>query len=345
MHAAVWTIGLFMIGIVGYGFYSGNRMNTVDAPLVQAAMKIKIEAATTNLVLEGLMDGGFVGGFESLWNPLDLAFLNFRSIIDQSKKRKTILPFQAGTVDTADVEKLELALSEFKNKAEKRFAGKRISLFDREEDRIYRLSFKNLIVYLDQLEGSLRKLMSRNLRLFRYSQAIMIVLCLLLTSLAGIMFQRFERQRARAHDSLEYVNRQLADEIVERRRSESAVRASEERFRQLAENIMDLFWLEDVRGDRQIVYVSPTFESWWGRKPEDVYKDREVFWQIVHPQDRERVMQAYRDFTDDIHEFDSRFRIVLPDGSLRWVRSRGFPVRNGQGRIYRVAGLAQDITE
>jgi hypothetical protein len=107
MHLVIWTLGLFMVCIVGYGFYSGDRINTVDAPLVQAAMKIKLEASTTNLVLEGILGDGFVGGFEPVWKPLDRAFLNFRSIFNESKKRKTMLPFQANTLDSADIDKLE----------------------------------------------------------------------------------------------------------------------------------------------------------------------------------------------------------------------------------------------
>ena len=239
MHLVIWTLGLFMVCIVGYGFYSGDRINTVDAPLVQAAMKIKLEASTTNLVLEGILGDGFVGGLEPVWKPLDRAFLNFRSIFNESKKRKTMLPFQANTLDSADIDKLESKLSEFKDNARKRFEGKRISLLDEDVDRIYRLAFKNLTGDLNKLEEKLRELMSKNLRLFRYSQTIMVILCVLLTLLAGIMFQRFERRQERAYRSLQDANEQLEKEIAERERSEKAVRASEERYRQIVKELKD----------------------------------------------------------------------------------------------------------
>lgn len=240
MHLIIWALGFFMVCIVGYGFYSGDRINTVDAPLVQAAMKIKLEASTTNLVLEGILGGGFVGGFEPVLNPLDRAFLNFRSLFDESKKRTTMLPFQANTLDSGDIDALESKLSEFKESARKRFEGKRISILDEDVDRIYRRAFKNLVGDLDKLEEKLRELMTKNLRLFRYSQTIMVILCVLLTLLAGIMFQRFERRQERAYRSLHYANEQLEREIAERERSEKAVRASELRYRQLVKELKDL---------------------------------------------------------------------------------------------------------
>jgi signal transduction histidine kinase len=106
-------------------------------------------------------------------------------------------------------------------------------------DRIYRLAFKNLTNDLNKLEEKLRELMSKNLRLFRYSQTIMVILCVLLTLLAGIMFQRFERRQERAYRSLQHANEQLEKEIAERERSEKAVRASELRYRQLVEELKD----------------------------------------------------------------------------------------------------------
>lgn len=344
MHVAISLIGLFIICIVGYGFYAGDRINTVDASMVRAAMKIKLEASTTNLVIEGLLGDGFVADFEPIWEPLDSAFRNFRSIFDESKKRITVLPFQADTVDSDDIENLLSKLSIFKDKARKRFANKRISFLDEEVDRIYRRAFKDLLKDLDTLENSLRRLMSNNLLFFRYSQTAMLALCILMTILAALMFQRFQSARAKAYFSLQKANEQLENEGKERERSAKALRASEERFRQLAENIMDVFWLEDVREPQEIVYVSPTFELWWGRKPNDVYNDNSIFWHIVHHEDRQRVLQSYRNFIRDAGQFDSKFRIVLPDNSIRWIRSRGFPIRDNGGKMYRVAGLAQDIS-
>jgi len=344
MHLLILTIGLVLIGIVGYGFYSGDRINSVDAALVRSAMKIKLEAATTNLVIEGLLGEGLGADFEPVWAPLDAALRDFRAVLDESRRRRAVLPFRTAAVDQADIESLARRLSAFKEKAAERFANRRISLLDEEADRVYRQAYKDLAGDLNALEDRLRRVMSGNLALFRTSQVAMIVLCILLTVLAAILFQRFAGQRARAYAALQTANERLENEIADRRRSEEAVRASEERFRQLAENIMDVFWLEDVGETNKIVYVSPAFEQWSGRKPAEACADGRIFWQIVHPDDRERVILSYRKFTGGAGEFDAGYRIVRPDGSTRWVRSRGFPIRDAGGKMHRVAGLAQDIT-
>ena len=233
------TIGLVVIGIVGYGFHSGDRLNTVDASLVRSAMKIKLEAFTTNLVFEGLVAEGLATDFESVWAPMDAAMGDFRSVANENKKRGALLPFRSARVDDADIEDLERKLLAFKEKAAERFTNRRISLLDDEADRDYRLAFKDLVGHMEALEGRLRRRMSMNLTLFRYSQTAMIVVCVLLTVLASILLQRFSDQQSKSYAALQAANQQLENEIVERRRSEEAVRASEERFRLLVEELKD----------------------------------------------------------------------------------------------------------
>ena len=223
MHLKIFFLGLFITGIVGYGFYSGDRINTVDASLVRAAMKVKLEASTTNLVVEGLLNDGFAGDFEPIWQPLDSAFQNFKSIYDQSTKRKAILPFQASAVDPNDIENLSAKLSLFKDKARKRFTDKRISFLDEEVDKIYRLAFKDFLKELENLEEKLRRIMTNNLLFFKYSQTAMLGLCILITILAALMFQRFENARTKAYLSLQKANEQLETEITERKQAEEAL--------------------------------------------------------------------------------------------------------------------------
>ncbi len=137
-------------------------------------------------------------------------------------------------------------------------------------------------------------------------------------------------------------NEMLQAEINERRRVEEELRSSEERFRQLAENINEVFWMSD-RSENQILYVSPAYERVWGRPREHLYQRPASFLDGVHPEDRERVIafleKQFREESDD------QCRIVQPDGSLRWIRARAFPIRDELGEVYRVAGIAEDITE
>jgi len=132
----------------------------------------------------------------------------------------------------------------------------------------------------------------------------------------------------------------VAIDITARKEMESALRESELRFRQLAENVPAVFWLGEIDPPRAI-YVSPGFERIFGRSPESHYADPTAFFEAVHPEDRGRLRRAQARLTNG--GWDLEFRIVHPDGSVRWVHDRAFPVRE-PGSPGRVAGITADVT-
>jgi PAS domain S-box-containing protein len=132
-------------------------------------------------------------------------------------------------------------------------------------------------------------------------------------------------------------------DITERKQGQEAVRDSEERFRQLAENIREVFWMSDLEKTR-IIYVSPGYQQIWGRSCESLYSAPRSWLEAIHPEDRTRVLSAA--LTKQVAgEYNEEYRIVRPDGSIRWIHDRAFPVRDASGKIYRVTGIAEDITE
>ena len=135
----------------------------------------------------------------------------------------------------------------------------------------------------------------------------------------------------------------LQIEVSERRRAQEALLESEGRFRQLAENIREVFWLTDA-SKNQMLYVSPAYEEIWGRSVIGVYGQPQDWIEAIHPDDRARVREAAH-AKQTRGDYDEEYRIVRPDGSVRWIRDRAFPVREVDGTVVRVAGVAEDITE
>ena len=133
-------------------------------------------------------------------------------------------------------------------------------------------------------------------------------------------------------------------DITERKRMEVSLRQSEEKFRQLANNVSDVFWITSP-DLRQIHYVNPAYERIWGRTMASLYADPDQRRTGIVPDDRERVGSVFSTLVSGAAEVSAEYRVARPDGTIRWVHDRGFQVRDAGGRIVRLAGIASDITE
>lgn len=128
------------------------------------------------------------------------------------------------------------------------------------------------------------------------------------------------------------------------RDEEQALVESEQRFRQLAENIDDVFWLTDWPGGR-VVYVSPAFERVWGIPASALDKDPMLWREYVLEEYRVEIDEAFERAVKGAGAYEATFRIRRDDGEERWIHERGFTVSDGTGRVVRVAGIASDVTE
>ena len=151
------------------------------------------------------------------------------------------------------------------------------------------------------------------------------------------MFPVLNSEGALSHVVCQWVD------ITERREAEEALRESEARLRQVAETIEDVFWITTWE-DHRTVFASPAYEKIWGRTRRQLYENPADWADAIHPEDRGRAWERFLGLEHD-QAYDEEYRIVRPDGTVRWVRDRGFPVRSEAGAVERVVGVAQDITE
>lgn len=138
---------------------------------------------------------------------------------------------------------------------------------------------------------------------------------------------------------------QEAEQRRQRRQAESSLRESEERFRQLAEHSSEGFWFVALHPQR-ILYVSPAVEKIWGLPATSFYEDPRVGLAAIHSDDQTRVLQAWEAcLQGQSPRFEAEYRVLRPDGSVRWVLDHGTPILHEAGGIVRVSGVARDISE
>lgn len=180
-----------------------------------------------------------------------------------------------------------------------------------------------------------------------------VVLKLVAVRAAGELERRQVEQALRdAHDELEVrVKERTADlgrtveilmqEVRDRLAAEKMLKTSEERFRLIAETVQDVFWIS-TPGMEKMLYISPAYEEIWGRSRESLYEHPESFMEAIHPEDRARMIAGQAHNADG--QWDFEYRIVRPDGTILWVRDRGYPICDEQGKLTGMAGTATDIT-
>ena len=135
----------------------------------------------------------------------------------------------------------------------------------------------------------------------------------------------------------------LQSEIEKHKETTELLEEAVQLFRQVTENITDVFWATDA-AKQHVEYVSPAFEQLWGEACETLQASPGTWLQGIHPDDRSRITDAILT-KQAAGRYDEEYRVLRPDGSLRWVHDRAFPVKNERGAVFRIVGIAEDITE
>jgi len=130
-------------------------------------------------------------------------------------------------------------------------------------------------------------------------------------------------------------------DVTERTRAELSLRQSEERFQQMANNIAEIFWRMDAR-TQEITYVNPAYTTVTGRSVESLRDSPSAYQELIHPEDRIRILSRIRDLPSS-GTLDEEFRFIRADGEVRWAWAKGVPVP-ADGEVRWLVGTAQDIT-
>src|SRR6267154_153783 len=139
------------------------------------------------------------------------------------------------------------------------------------------------------------------------------------------------------------MNQGIGRDVTDRRKAQEALADFFFNDRAPTENITEVFWLTDP-SKSEMLYISPAYEKIWGRSCQALYASPRDWIDAIHPEDRQRVLEAAV-AKQARGDYDEEYRIVRPDGSIRWIRDRAFPVPDPEGRPYRIAGVAEDVTE
>ncbi|GFO58653.1 hypothetical protein GMST_09780 [Geomonas silvestris] len=133
----------------------------------------------------------------------------------------------------------------------------------------------------------------------------------------------------------------VARDVCDRKKAEESLRKSEEQFRQMAETVEEVFWLTSPRGE--LLYLSPAFERIWRRSTAEIFQDPLLCLTATHPDDVPQLTR-YHDRLRAGEAATIKYRILRPDGSVRWISDRGYPRKDGKGEVQYIAGVAFDST-
>ncbi len=136
----------------------------------------------------------------------------------------------------------------------------------------------------------------------------------------------------------------VIQDITEENQSREDLRRSELKLRLIAENISDVFWMS-TRGVGRMIYISPAYERLWERPAENLYRTPTSFLDAVHPDDLQRLIDAFERYHQHGIAYAIEYRIIRKDGEIRWIRERGYPVPETLDGECLMTGVCTDITD
>ncbi len=275
VNMLITGVALIVITILSYGFYTGDRMNRMYAPLVDAAMEIKQGATIAHLLFEEIMSGDGHGDIQMVWKYQDQAEWYAQAMIAGGENSEGIfLPLHDAEM-RRKIKEVQEKLKKLRVITQKMLEMKSRSGAGSDIDQRHDAVFWSFLKDADEVETKLQQVMVKDLSSFRYIQGLLAVLVILLFFSISIVFHRFERGRMNAFRSIREVKKNLEIEICERKLVEEALTKSETRYRGIFEESPISLWEEDFSAVK--IYIDQLhasgvsdFRSYFERHPETV---------------------------------------------------------------------------
>jgi len=155
-----------------------------------------------------------------------------------------------------------------------------------------------------------------------------------------------EQRIAERTAELARANESLQEEVEDHRRTETALLSSQQRFNYLTDNLNQGVWFARAQPP-QILYVNPAFERIWGLPAERFYENPKLWQDCIHPEDRRQVTEVYdAELANPTgHDLQRQYRIVRPDGQLRWIHDRMVIHHTSTGEVDSLSGITEDVTD
>ena len=332
MYLLICIVGLMISGILGYGFFKGDRMVKVYAPLVDAAMEIKLEATTAHLWFEEIISGDHTEDISEVWKHQDQAEWYANAMLEGGKNLEgTFIPLDDAEM-RRKIKNVQEKLKEYRGITQKRLETRDLSGIGTDIDQRYDHVFRSFLKEADKVETKLQQIMAKDLNSFRYTQVLLIVISILLFVAIGIFFWHFDNQRIKHLLWLNEANR--------------ALQKSEENLSVTLNSIGDAVIATDSEG--RIVRMNPVAEklTGWNLLEAKGIPLNEVF-NIINEETRHTVENPVERVLREgiIVGLANHTVLISKDGTEYAIEDSGAPIQDDDGNISGVVLTFVNSTE
>ena len=308
VYLLIALAGLLFLGLIAYGFYSGERLQDLNSPLLAAIKEIQLETGAAKYGIREIIKGNADLNPEPVWAYVDEAIWYLQILLNEHFNSFADSLVHGETDVKNHIENLKFKLESIKNLALSRQNLNKTAVFIDHSLLQYDQMFAEFTSELDHLEITIRDILAKDRLFFRLSHVFLVLLSVAVAAVVGFTIRRYEHYRASSYDALNTTNKRLKHQIEERERAEKALRESENLFRTVFDTSPDSIILSRLK-DNTIVAVNNGFIELTGFSKEEVLGKTALdlsLWEDIEKRERFiSVLESSR----SVRNFESRFRM------------------------------------